>query len=157
MTADDPWDGYARVVVEIVRDRRGILRVQADPTGRVGRWPWDSPEPVHILTAWNPGHERPGDAANRARQAELEADLTELAPARWSARGTIPGTAQYDEGVAVQGLEAEQARALGARYGQDAVFEWTPGEWAIVGCRESRRVAFGWSAETTLGAPRPSS
>ena len=154
MTADDPWGGYARVVVEIVRHRLGILRVQADPTGGVGRWPWDSPEPVHILTAWNPGDERPGDVANRARQAELEADLTQLAPARWPAYGTIPGTAQHDEGVAVQGLEAEQVRALGARYGQDAVFEWTPDEWAIVGCRVSRRVAFGWSAATTLGVRR---
>jgi hypothetical protein len=156
LTEDDPWDAYARLVVEIVRVRQETLRVRADPTGRVGRWPWGSRAPVHILTAWNPGDARPGDATNRARQAELEADLAQLGAERWPARGTAPGTAQYDEGAAVQGLQVEQARALGARYGQDAVFEWTPEEWAIVGCGARRRVAFGWSADSTLG-PGPTS
>jgi hypothetical protein len=33
---------------------------------------------------------------------------------------------------------------LGARYGQDAVFVWTPAEWAIVACTGGRRVASGW-------------
>ena len=142
-------------MVDIDRGVEGILRVQADPTGRVGHWPWDSPQPVHLLTAWNPGRERPGEAANRERQAKLEADLVRLAPAGWPARGTLPGTGEYDEGLAVQGLTVDQARVLGARYGQDAVFEWTPADWTIVGCYEDRRVVFGWTAETTLDLLRP--
>jgi len=35
-------------------------------------------------------------------------------------------------------------RHLGARYGQDAVFEWTPQSWAVVACDGDRRSDFGW-------------
>ena len=42
--------------------------------------------------------------------------------------------------------------ALGVRYGQDAVFAWTPAAWAVVACRGGRRVTTGWSLET---APTP--
>ena len=121
--------------------------MRADPTGRVGSWPWDSPEPVHILTAWDPGDERPGEAANQARQAMLESELAVAAAADWPARGTDPRTGEHDAGVAVRGLTIEQVRVFGARYGQEAVFEWTPARWAIVGCRDSRRVAFGWGLD----------
>ncbi len=74
----------------------------------------------------------------------LEAELAGVAAAHWPARGTDPRTGEHDEGVAVRGLTVEQVRVFGARYGQDAVFEWTPAQWAIVGCRGGRRVAFGW-------------
>ena len=35
------------------------------------------------------------------------------------------------------------------RYGQDAVFEWTPPAWAVVACRGDRRSDFGWAATPT--------
>jgi hypothetical protein len=41
------------------------------------------------------------------------------------------------------------------RYQQDAVFRWTPDEWAIVGCDGGRRVVVGWSAEPTQPGTRP--
>ena len=66
----DPWASYARTVVEIVRSGVGDLVVRSAPPGDVGEWPWPSPDPVHILTAWDPGGERPGEADNRRRQAD---------------------------------------------------------------------------------------
>jgi hypothetical protein len=51
-----------------------------------------------------------------------------------------------EEGMAVSGLALDEVLDLGARYGQDAVFEWTPPAWAVVACRGDRRSDFGWAA-----------
>jgi len=72
---DEAWAAYARTVVEILRPQEANIVVEAAPPGEVGDWPWASPEPVHIVTAWDPGDERPSAEENRTRQAALEADL----------------------------------------------------------------------------------
>jgi hypothetical protein len=145
---DDAWARYARVVVEIEVSAQ-LLVVHAAPIGEVGDWPWIRPEPIHILTAWDPGEQRRGLAANRREQARLEADLRPQAVAMWAARGADVATGARDEGVAVRGLDEEAVRAFGARYGQDAIFSWSPHEWAVVSCAGTRRVASGWA----LGPP----
>jgi hypothetical protein len=141
---DDVWAGYERMVVEIDCCEQPIV-VRPDPSGRAGEWPWPGVHPVHILTAWDPGKSRPGLAMNRRCQARLEAELRPQAVNLWSARGGDPATGVRDEGVAVRGLDEEAVRALGARYGQDAIFSWSPAEWAIVACLGTRRVATGWA------------
>jgi Protein of unknown function (DUF3293) len=157
LAPEDPWSGYARLVVEIERAGEvsevdevddavdGAIVVRAAPLGQIGPWPWSSPEPVHIVTAWNPGTSRPGVEANRTEQARLEDEVRALAATMWSARGRDPLTGERDEGVAVRGLAEADVRALGARYGQDAIFAWSPLEWAIVSCRGARREVAGWS------------
>jgi hypothetical protein len=110
-------------------------------------WPWPDDAAVHILTAWDPGDARPDEDQNRANQAGLEAELRELGPDElWSAVGVDPVSGHREEGVVVCGLALDAVRDLGARCGQDAVFEWTPATWAIVACRGDRRVDFGWAA-----------
>jgi len=104
---------------------------------------------VHILTAWDPGDARPADAENRANQSALEAELraSSSGPALdelWDAVGVDPVSGHREEGVAVRGLTLDTVRHLGARYGQDAVFEWTPQSWAVVACDGDRRSDFGW-------------
>ncbi len=84
---------------------------------------------MHILTAWDPGPERPGLVVNRARQSALETELRPLAVALVPAVGVDPVTGHREEGVAVLGVAESVVLALGARYGQDAVFVWTPAEW----------------------------
>lgn len=59
--------------------------------------------------------------------------------------GVDPLTGRSDEGLAVRGASEFEVLALGARYGQDAVYAWTPAEWAIVACRSGRRMVSGWS------------
>jgi uncharacterized protein DUF3293 len=151
LAPDDPWASYGRTEVEIVRPAEGTFTVRPAPEGERGPWPWPSAQPVYVLTAWDPGPERPSEADNRERQAALEADLRPRAGALWSAVGVDPVTGHREEGVAVGGIPESAVRALGARYGQDAVFAWTPVEWAIVSCRDGRRVATGWS----LASPDP--
>ena len=119
--------------------------VRPAPTGAVGEWPWSSPEAVFILTAWDPGDERPSEEDNRQRQGALERALRPLARSLWSAEGMDPVSGHREEGVAVCGIPQADAVALGARYHQEAVFAWTPLEWTVVACAGGRRVASGWS------------
>jgi hypothetical protein len=145
VSPEDPWAAYARTVVEICRPGAADIVVRSAPPGRWGAWPWASSLPVHILTAWDPGEERPGDQENRVQQAALEADLRHVTRDLWSAVGVDPASGHREEGVAVRGLSDAEARVLGVRYRQDAIFVWTPDAWAITACNEGQRVALGWS------------
>jgi Protein of unknown function (DUF3293) len=149
----DLWSGYVRLAVEIRRTPHDIVVVQAARRGKTGQlWPWPDTEPVHVMTAWDPGNERPGIVTNRRRQAALDEELRVLAASApistWPASGRDPDDGYHDEGVAVLGLEEAAARALAARYGQEAIFSWSPGEWAIVACTGGRRVSFDWTLKS---------
>ncbi len=141
----DSWVPYERTVVEILRPGGGRLQVRAASNSEQAGWPWPDERPVHLLTAWDPGPERPGQKVNRVRQAALEADLAARSATLLAAVGVDPVTGRREEGVAVRGLPEAEVLALGVRYGQDAVFAWTPAEWAIVACRGGRRLASSWS------------
>jgi hypothetical protein len=146
LPADDPWAGYARTVVQIARPGMPDLVVRSGPTGRRDEWPWNSLDPVHILTAWDPGNELLGEQENRERQAALEAYIQGLSPsAWWPTVGVDPVSGHREEGVAVQGLAEPVILQIGGRYDQDAIFSWTAIEWAVVACTGERRVSLGWS------------
>ena len=146
LPSDDPWAAYARTVVQIARLGEPDLIVRGAPSGAHGEWPWSSLEPVHILTAWDPGTELLGEQENREREAALEAELQRLRPAAWwLAVGVDPVSGHREEGVAVQGLVVELVQQVGARYDQDAIFSWTRSEWVIAACLGGRRVVLGWS------------
>lgn len=148
---EDPWASYERTVVAIRRPGGGTLWVRSAADADEAGWPWPDGRPVHLLTAWDPGLERPGREVNRRRQAALEADLAVLSVSLLAAVGVDVATGRREEGVAVRGLAEAEVLALGMRYGQDAVFAWTPTEWTIVACRGDRRLASGWS----LVGPEP--
>jgi hypothetical protein len=145
--SDDPWASYERTVVDVASPSAGTLRVRAAAEPGGASWPWPDARTVHILTAWDPGPERPGPAVNRVRQAALEADLLALGLPLATAVGLDPVSGRWEEGLAVRGAPEAEILAFGARYGQDAVFAWTPREWAIVACRGGRRLASRWSLE----------
>jgi Protein of unknown function (DUF3293) len=152
---DDPWASYARTVVKITRPGGPDLVVRSAPTGARGDWPWTWSDPVRILTAWDPASKLLGEEENRARQAELEADIHRLGPtASWPAVGVDPVSGHREEGVAVRGLTERIVLQVGARYDQDAIFSWTPTEWAIVACVGGRRLQLGWSS-AEAGVPSP--
>ncbi len=98
-----------------------------------------------ILTAWDPGDERPGTEVNRRRGAELESALRRRASRVLHAVGVDPSSEHREEGVAALGLSVKEAVVLGVEYRQEAIFVWTPQTWSIVSCRDDRRVDFNWS------------
>jgi hypothetical protein len=147
---DDPWATYADTIVQIVRPADGdFVTVRGAPVGvpvgAIGRWPWPSEDPVSVLTAWDPGDERPGTEVNRRRGAELESALRRRASRVLHAVGVDPSSEHREEGVAALGLSVQEAVVLGVEYRQEAIFVWTPQAWSIVSCRDDRRVDFNWS------------
>jgi Protein of unknown function (DUF3293) len=145
LSSADPWVSYGRTVVDVLRPEEGTLTVRSAPGADTASWPWPTEQPVHILTAWDPGPERPGPVVNRARQAALEIDLRPMALTLMAAVGVDPVTGRREEGVAVIGVAESVVLAVGACYGQDAVFAWTPATWSIVGCQGGRRITSGWA------------
>ena len=92
--------------------------------------------PVHVLTAWNPGAARPGEAVNRAANERLRAHLVRLGCDPVPALGADPDSPHAEESWAVVGLTDDQARAVGAAFDQVAVFRVTPTELAVLACSE---------------------
>jgi hypothetical protein len=151
VSKQDRWPEYIRTVVDVAVPGLAPVRIRPAPPGTVGVWPSAFEPPVYFLTAWDPGGQRPGDAENRRRHDALIGELHGLGLATWSTVGHDPRTDHREVGVAVAGLSEDEALDLGRRYGQDAIFGWTPGAWSVVSCFDGDRHVGGWR----LQAPSP--
>jgi hypothetical protein len=144
VATDDDWASYARAVIDVVPPGGdGFRLVPADP-GVVDPWPDDLVEPVVVVTAWNPDSVRlsPGDNVVRAKR--LEAELVRLGVVHWPATGRDLATPHHEDGVAIIGLTEGEGIDLGARFGQAAVYSWTPYALSVVSCTDDRRHVSGW-------------
>lgn len=75
-----------------------------------------------ILTAWNPGSRDQGAEANRVAQSELECALLEAGYEPWAGENQPDDpAAPREETCLVTAISEEEARAWGAKYGQNAV------------------------------------
>lgn len=129
---------------------RAVLRVPVlglvlhpQPAGRVeGTFPFDAP--VHVVTAHNPGADHLDDAENAARQARLEAELDARGLAHHRTVAGAEDGSHAEVGALVVGLDDDAARALGAAWGQDAVFRWSREAWTVLACDDAAPVDLGW-------------
>jgi hypothetical protein len=89
---------------------------------------------VHVITGWNPGASRPSPQDNDAANRRLHDLLVSrgLAPVR--AAGREPDGAHCEDSWAVVGLTDDEACAIGAAFGQDAVFRIHVGVQSVVSC-----------------------
>ena len=150
MATDRDWEAYRTAVVDIAPSDRPAFRVVPDVPGRTGAWPNGQAEPVVVVTAWNPASIRLEPDVNGARQRTLALELGTRGLPWWPATGGDLGSGHREEGAAVPGLSEEDGRALGRRYGQAAVYVWTPDAWEVVACDGDHRVTLGWRL---TGAP----
>ncbi|MEV5332734.1 DUF3293 domain-containing protein [Streptomyces werraensis] len=83
----------------------------------------------------------------RVEADRLQACLPDTAVAQpiGQVGGDVSGTHQ-EESVAVAGLSDAAARALGRRFGQDALFAWTPDASRVLACDNGAVAASGWAA-----------
>lgn len=81
-------------------------------------------EAAVVLTAWNPGFDRPGEAANRQRNAELSARLEATGLEVWRADGRDPQAGFSEEGFLVWGMAASLACRVGREFGQFAIYAY---------------------------------
>jgi len=148
MLDDSLWSTYTKAVVDLYPPARTAIRIYPADPDVLGDWPPGLQPPVYVLTAWNPGTLRPGEAVNHARQSELLSILESWALELWPAVGRDLDTSHYEESAAVSGVPEADALELGARFGQDAIFCWTRTSWSVVSCSGNRRHDAGWRTET---------
>ena len=104
-------------------------------------------ETVYVVTAHNPGRLL-SDADNDARHAELLAYVaTGSGLTMWPTVGGDRSWSHTEQGVAVMGLDDDGARALGRRFGQEAIFAWDERALRLLKCGSSDETELGWSVE----------
>ncbi|MBV2354194.1 DUF3293 domain-containing protein [Streptomyces sp. J2-1] len=106
---------------------------------------------LHVITAWNP-RGRTASAEFNARAQGLLLDELDRRPLTWwpAAGGDAYGT-HVEESVAVVGISDGAARELGRRFGQDAIFVWTPDAWRVSACDSDTSAVSGWAVFARSG------
>ena len=90
--------------------------------------------PLHVITAWNPGDERPSREENEKANNELRNRLSAMGHRPVRALGADPDSDYAEESLAVVGLSRRQAKKIGRDYRQVAIFEISHSTQAVVGC-----------------------
>jgi hypothetical protein len=133
------WPHYLRAVVDIAFPRHS-LRVTAGPfDGGVSSLPHplDGAGTIHIVTAFNPRGRKASTHTNLRAQHELLHSIGLRRLQWWPAVGGDPAGTHAEISAAVVGMDDAQARALGRRFGQDAVFAWSPASWRLLACADA--------------------
>ncbi len=89
---------------------------------------------IHVLTAWNPGDERPSSKINEARNEQLRADISAVGLKSLEALGSDPNSPHAEKSWAVVGMTDDMAIELGKKYGQVAIFFITRARQWVLGC-----------------------
>jgi hypothetical protein len=92
----------------------------------------------HVITAFNPFSEPRSLEENQAANRELERILVQAGKTHRPAVNRAPGGGWEEPGFLVEGLTREEARELGRRFRQHAVFEMEEKKLRIVACFEDR-------------------
>jgi hypothetical protein len=140
MATAELWEAFAGAVVRISLPD-GDHRIEPRPPGNAGNHPFGSP--IHIITAYNPRGIEADVAANEARHAALAEALGSREA--FATVGSATDGSMAEPGLAVVGLELDEAVALGRRFGQVAIYRWTTDALAIIGVDDRRTVEMGWS------------
>jgi hypothetical protein len=97
--------------------------------------------PLTLVTAWNPGGRMRATPVNRAANRRLQASLGAEGRAWCPALGRARDGSWAEPGFAVGGLTEAEAAALGAEWGQLAVYVVTDGEVIVLASDRSFRHA----------------
>jgi hypothetical protein len=141
------WDAYIDAVLRIEAPG-GVVWVRPAPVSwSSGEYPEPEGRAICVITAHNPGGRLASEAENASAQARLAAELERRGLTWWPAAGGDPSWRHVESSAAVIGMAEADAIALGAQFGQDAIFVLTRAERLVVGCAEERIVATGWAVE----------
>jgi len=98
---------------------------------------------IHVITAWNPGDERPSSEVNDTQNNQLLADIAAMGLEALEALGSDPNSTHAEKSWAVIGLTDKAAIELGKKYGQVAVFRITESQQSVLGCLSVWEVSRG--------------
>ncbi len=140
---DDPWCHYEQTAVRFDEPAGGGRVIPAvDGSGE------ERPQlgALHIVTAIQPGTE-PGSSDNVARLAVLDQELAAAGIRSIRVVGASFDEKHAEESRAVFGLSDDEARRLGLRFGQVAVFAWRGPRWSLLACATDRQTHRAWRWE----------
>lgn len=89
---------------------------------------------IHVITAWNPGDERPSSEINEAQNQQLRVEISARGLEALEALGSDPNSPHAEKSWAVVGMTDDTAIELGRKYGQVAVFFITRARQWVLGC-----------------------
>lgn len=139
---DTPWRYYEQTTVQF--NAPGCPG-QVVPAFGVGGGDEHPPlGSLHVVTAVQPNGE-PGSADSMARLAVLDEELATMEIRSIGAVGSSLAGDYAEESRAVFGLSDDQARRLGLRFGQVAVFAWDGPRWSLLACATDRQTHRGWN------------
>lgn len=142
------WSAYVDAVVGI-ETPDGVAWVRPAPVTRTqGTYPDPDGRVICVVTAHNPGGQTISDEQNASEQERLERELKRRGWTWWRAAGGDPSWEHVEANAAVVGAAESEVTALGAEFGQDAIFVLTPAGRRIVGCLSAREISTGWSVST---------
>ncbi len=92
--------------------------------------------PLAIITAWNPGVERPSETANKEANLRLESALKEARWPYYPAIGRSEDGSHTEPSYAVLGIDPAAAMDLARNFRQAAVFFWDGKQSRLLWCDE---------------------
>ena len=141
MASDDtPWRYYEQTVVQFDAPACSGRVVPVSLGGGDESPPLGS---LHVVTAVQPDGE-PGSADSLARLGVLDRELTAAGIRAIPAVGSSLDGGHAEVSRAIFGLSDDQARQLGLRFGQVAVFAWSGSRWSLSACASDRQTHRGW-------------
>ncbi|MFD5520402.1 DUF3293 domain-containing protein [Streptomyces sp. NPDC127066] len=155
MHADDVplnWEHYRHAVVDIHFSGRTVRVEPRSPGTAEGSLPEPAGDAaLHVVTAWNPRGRTCSAEYNARAHGLLLDELDRRRLTWWPAVGGDASGTHIEESVAVVGMSDEAARELGLRFGQDAIFTWTPDAWRVSACDSETAAESGWAASARSG------
>lgn len=97
--------------------------------------------PLHLVTAWNPGGDRPSAQTNAHNNLLLQETLVEYTNQIWLAVGRDTDSPHLEECFAFAGVDRATAITIGEEYRQVAIFELTETQQIVLSCDNTWAVA----------------
>jgi hypothetical protein len=141
------WDAYLSAELRIETPAGAVLVSPLPLMQTAGDYPDPEGRTIAVITAHNPGGQPAGEEANAAAQRALEAELDRRGLAWWRADGADPAWTHVEESAAVPGLALPDAIALGAQFGQEAIFLLSRTSLTVADCATGKIAMTGWHAE----------
>lgn len=129
------WDAYEDSVVDVDLGHR---LVTLGREGVLAGGPWTGSEPLHVITAYNPGRSA-SEEENVAAQRDLEGTLAARGVAFYAAIGRSRDSSWRETSVAILGLSDSEAIAIGRTFGQDAIFSWNGESLRVMACGQREK------------------
>lgn len=137
-----PWQYYLDTMVQFDTPEHGGIVRPCDTGDGQSTPPFG---PLHVVTAIQPDPEP--DEVSRARMLVLDRYLHGAGLRSIPAVGSSFSGDHSEDSRAVFGLTDHQARELGVRFGQVAVFAWNGPRWSLLACADDSCSHRGWQWE----------